>query len=92
MTIIDCSSGYDNLNVIENPHFNHICKSVWQLQVQQCTLGVTPATDMLKKKIDKVFKGLPNVFGIADDILIIRYAADGRDHDRTLRQVMQICC
>ena len=31
-----------------------------------------------------------NVFGIADDILILEYNTDGRDYDRTLRQVLQI--
>ena len=34
---------------------------------------------------------MPKVFGIADDILIIDNDAFRRDHDRTLRQVMQIC-
>ena len=34
---------------------------------------------------------MPNVFGIAANILIVRYDAHGRDHDRTLGQVMQIC-
>ena len=29
-----------------------------------------------------------NVFGIADDILIVAYDADGRNHDRTLRKEM----
>ena len=46
---------------------------------------------MFQKKIIKIFKGLPNVFGIADDILIVGSNADGRDHDRILRQVMQVC-
>ena len=41
-------------------------------------------------KNDKIFNAIPNVFGIADEILIVGYDADCRDHDRTLRQVMQI--
>ena len=40
------------------------------------------AVDMFQQKINKIFKDLLNVFGIAD----------GRDHDSTLRQVIQICC
>ena len=32
-----------------------------------------------------------NVYGIADSILIVGYDAVGRDHNRTLKQVMQIC-
>ena len=46
---------------------------------------------MLQQKIRKIFKDLPNVFGIEDDILIAGYDADGRDHDRTLRHIIQIC-
>ena len=43
------------------------------------------------QKIDEMFQDLSNVFGIADGILIVGYDTDGRDHDRTLRHVMQIC-
>ena len=32
-----------------------------------------------------------NVFGISADILITGSDADDKEHDRTLRQVMQIC-
>ena len=46
---------------------------------------------MFWKEIDEIFKDLPNVFGIADDILPLRYDATGRDYDRALRQVMQTC-
>ena len=35
-------------------------------------------------KIDEIFKDLPNVFGIADDILIVGYDNDGKDHGDTL--------
>ena len=31
----------------------------------------------------KIFKNLPNVFDIADDILVVRYDVDGKDHDDT---------
>ena len=43
------------------------------------------------KKNYKIFKELPNVFSIADDILIVGYDDNGRDHNRTLRKVVQIC-
>ena len=35
--------------------------------------------------IDEIFKGMPNVFGIADDILIAGYDADGIDHNMILK-------
>ena len=37
-----------------------------------------PSCDMFQQKIDKTFKDLPNVFGIADDILILGYDADSK--------------
>ena len=34
-----------------------------------------------KGRLDEIFKDMPTVFGIADDILVAGYEADGRDHD-----------
>ena len=53
--------------------------------------GVAPADDMVQKKINEISKDLPNVFGIADGILIEGYVTDSIDHDRTMRQIKQIC-
>ena len=46
---------------------------------------------MFQQKFNEIFKDLPNVFGIADDILVNGYDSDGKDHDETLQQVLQIC-
>ena len=46
--------------------------------------------DMFQGKIDEIFRCLPNVFGIADDTLIVWYDVKGRDHNMALRWVMQI--
>ena len=40
----------------------------------------------------KLFKDLPNVLGIVDNILIVGYDTKNRAYDGTLRQVMQIWC
>ena len=53
--------------------------------------GATPTGDMFQSKIDEIFKNLPNVFGIANDILVVGYDSDGKDHDDTLQRVLQIC-
>ena len=45
---------------------------------------------MFQRKTDKIFKELPNVSGIADDILVVGYEADGKDHDETFCRVLQI--
>ena len=52
--------------------------------------GVVPEDDMFQQKIGKISEEILNIFGIADHILIVGYDADCKDHDRTLRQVMQI--
>ena len=46
---------------------------------------------MLQRKIDEIFKDLPNVFSIADYVLIAGYEAEGKDHYETVQMVLQIC-
>ena len=53
--------------------------------------GGAPAGDIFQRKIDKIFKELPNVFSIANDILVVGYGADDKDHEETLQRVLQIC-
>ena len=43
---------------------------------------------MFQKKIEEFFRDITNVFGIADDILILGFDAGGRDHDARLTK----CC
>ena len=50
--------------------------------------GAAPAGDMFQRKRDEIFKDLPNVFGIAGDILVVGYDVDGKDHDDTLQRVL----
>ena len=42
---------------------------------------------MLQRKIDGLFHGISNIFGIADDILIAGFGDLVRDHDATLDKV-----
>ena len=46
---------------------------------------------MFQKKIDELFSGMPNVFSIADDILIACFKEQGRHHYATLDKVLGIC-
>ena len=62
---------------------DHIWMPVWQIQIQKLPFGANPPGNMFQKKIDKILKELPNVFGIADDILAVGYNDNGRDHDNT---------
>ena len=46
---------------------------------------------MFQRKLDKIFKNLPNVLGIADGILVVGCDIDGKDHNETLQKVLHIC-
>ena len=46
---------------------------------------------MLQCKIDEIFNDIPNVFVIADDILVIGYDKDGTDHDEAVCKVLMQC-
>ena len=43
---------------------------------------------MFQCKIDETFNDMPNVFGIADDILVIGYDEDGTDHDKAVYDML----
>ena len=53
--------------------------------------GAAPTGGMSQDKINKIFKVLPNVFDIVDDILVVGYDIDSKDYDEMLQQVLQIC-
>ena len=46
---------------------------------------------MFLGQIYKIFKYLPNVFGITDDSLVVGYDRDGKDHYGTLQRVLKVC-
>ena len=78
MPIADASSGYNILK--HDKKSSYVTKFACQLGRYRFTripLGVVPEGD-ISVKFDKVFKGLPNVFGIVDDILILGYDSDSR--------------
>ena len=89
---IDASSVYHNLKTrwkIILPHA--VWMPVWKVQIQQLTFGSAEKDNMFQRKIDAIFKEMPNVFEIVDDILVAGYEDDGRDHDKTVQRVLQRC-
>ena len=44
---------------------------------------------MFQQNIDTIFNDMPNVFGIADDILVIGYNKDGADHDEVVYNILK---
>ena len=53
--------------------------------------GTALAGDTFQRRIDEIFKELPIVFSIADDILVVGNEADGKENDEILWRVLQIC-
>ena len=46
---------------------------------------------MFQRKIDEIFKDLPNEFSIVNDTLVAGYEADGKDHDEKVWWLLQRC-
>ena len=53
--------------------------------------AAVPMSDVFQRKIDEIFNDIPNVFGIADDILVIGYNKDRADHDEAVYSVLRQC-
>ena len=92
MIIIDANLCYHNLKPDrKSSYLTTFAHLFSRYCFPRLSIRVAPTGDMFKGKIEETFKGPPNVFGIVDDILIVWYDADGRDHNRKLKQVRQIC-
>ena len=61
-----------------------ICMPIWQLQIHEIAVWSSPCRRYVPMKNDKILKDLPNLFGIADDILVVGYDVDGKDHEDTI--------
>ena len=46
---------------------------------------------MFQRKIDEIFTDKPNIFAIADNILVIGFDKDGADHDEAVYSVLEWC-
>ena len=92
LTHIDAMSYYHNVKLSEKSlyiaTFSCQCsrlKYKW-LQFQTALAG-----DISQRKIGEIFRELPDVIYIADDILIVGHDGNSADHDKTLCRVLQIC-
>ena len=52
-------------------------------------MGISCAQDEFQRAIDTTFQDIPNVFGIADDLIVVGFSEDGHDHDQALHAVLQ---
>ena len=92
MSIINVSSGYHNLRLdMQSSYLTIFTCPFGRYRYKHLPFGAVPAGNMFQCKIDKIFNDMPNVFEIADDILVIGYNKDGADHDKAVYNVQRWC-
>ena len=85
LSLIDVNSGYHNLKLDErSSNLTTFACQFGRYRYKRLPFGTAPTGDMFQCKIDETFKNLSNVFGMADDILVVGYDTDGRGHDKML--------
>ena len=90
MSIIDASSGYHNLKLdTQSSYLTTFACPFGRYRYKHLPFGAVLAGDMFQPKIDEIFNDMPNVFGIADDFLVIGYDKDGPDHDKAVHNVLR---
>ena len=91
-TIINMSSGYLNLKLdMQSSYLTTFACLFGRFCYKHLLFGAALAGNMFQRKIDKIFNDIPNVFGIADDILVIGCNKDGTDHDDAVYSVLRQC-
>ena len=92
MSIINVSSGYHNLKLVkQSSYLTTFACPFGRYRYKHLPFGATLAGNMFQHKIDKIFNDMPNVFGIADDILVIGYNKDGTDHNEAVYNALRQC-
>ena len=92
LSLKDGSSGYHNMKLDKkSSYLTMFACQFGRYRYKRLTCWIAPAGDLFQRKIDKIFKDLPNVFGIAYDILVVGYEGDGKDQDQTLQKVLKTC-
>ena len=90
MSIIDARSGYHNLKLDKkSSYLTTFACQFGRYRYKHLPFGAAPVGNMFQCKIDEIFNDMPNVIGIADDILVIGYDNDGKDHDEAVYGVLK---
>ena len=90
MSINNMSSGYHNLKLdVQSSYLTTFSCPFGRYQYKHLPFGAAPAGNMFQHKIDKIFNNIPNVFGIADGILVIGYNKNRADHNEAVYSVLR---
>ena len=92
MSIIDMSLGYHNLKWDKKSSYLFMFRCPFgRYHYKHLPFGAVPVGGMFQCNIGEIFSDMPNVFGIADNILVIGYGKDRVDHDAAVHKVLQWC-
>ena len=92
MSIINVCPGYHNLKLDKkSSYLIPFACPFGRYRYKHLPFRAALAGDMFQCKIDKIFNDMLNVFGIADDILVIGYDKDGAGHDKAVYKVLKWC-
>ena len=92
MLIINASSGYHNLKLDKQSSYLTTVSCLFgRYQYKHLPFGGVPLGYMFQHKIDEIFNDMPNVFGIADNILVIGYDKNGADCNEAVYSVLKWC-
>ena len=62
----------------------HLHVSLAGTDTEDCHWEQSPQETCFSAISNEIFQNLPNVFGIVDDILVVGYYTDEKDHDEML--------
>ena len=92
MSIIKASSGYYNLKLDkQSSYLTTFSCPFGRYQYKHLPFREVPVGNMFQHKIDEIFNDMSNVFGIADDILVIGYDKNREDHGEAVYSVLRQC-
>ena len=92
MSIINVRLGYHNLRLdMQLSYLTTFACPFGRYRYKCLPFRAALVGNMFQCKINKIFNDLPNVFGIADDILVIGYDKDGADHNEAVYSVLRWC-
>ena len=89
-TILDARSGYWNIKLgAKSSYLTTFATPYGRYRFLRLPFGLNCAQDVFQRKVDETFGDIPEVTGIADDIVVVGYQEDGKDHDANLKAVLQ---
>ena len=89
-SILDARSGYWNIKLDnKSSYYTTFATPFGRYRFLRLPFGLSCSSDMFQKKIDETYGDMPQVTGIADDLVIIGYDEDGADHDRNLKAFLE---